>query len=329
VQISRGAVAAGTPRVLNLTAPTPFFVACHARYTLFHYPEIDSIAFSFTVFGWTVDVRWYGLAYLTAFIVGWLGLRARAKRPWSRIGKEQADDVVFYSALGVILGGRLGYMFIYGYDQLLARPLSVFEIWEGGMSFHGGLVGVLIAMWLYARHIRQPFFVLTDAIAVWVPVGLGLGRVGNFINGELWGKPTSPDAPWAVLVRGPACQPGTELQACHASQLYEAFLEGAVLFFVLWWFSRRPRPIMAVSGLFLALYGTFRILVELVRIPDEGRYLAFGWLTKGMVLSAPMVVAGVALVVLAYRRGRDGDAQPVGGMDRAVEEGGATPRRLD
>jgi phosphatidylglycerol:prolipoprotein diacylglycerol transferase len=273
-------------------------------------------------------VRWYGLAYLTAFIVGWLGLRARAKQPWSRIGKEQADDVVFYAALGVILGGRIGYMLIYGHEQLLARPLSIFEIWEGGMSFHGGLVGVLIAMWFYARHIRQPFFVLTDAIAVWVPVGLGLGRVGNFVNGELWGKPTSPDAPWAVLVNGPACQPGTGLQACHASQLYEAFLEGAVLFSVLWWFSRRPRPVMAVSGLFLALYGSFRVLVEFVRIPDEGRYLAFGWLTKGMALSVPMVLAGVALVVLAYKRGQGGELRaPEGHANGSGQNRGRAPDR--
>src|SRR5690606_19482946 len=172
----------------HLAAPQPSNPSCDARQALFHYPDIDPIAFSFTVFDWTIDVRWYGLAYLTAFIVGWIGLRVRASRPWSRIGKEQVDDVVFYSALGVIIGGRLGYMFIYGYEQMLADPVSVVTgIVEGGMSFHGGLVGVLLAMWLYGRVVGQPFFVLTDAVAVWVPVGLGLGRIGNFINGELWG----------------------------------------------------------------------------------------------------------------------------------------------
>jgi phosphatidylglycerol:prolipoprotein diacylglycerol transferase len=163
------------------------------------------------------------------------------------------------------------------------------------MSFHGGFLGVLVAMWLYSRRIHRPFFVVMDFVAPWTAFGLCAGRIGNFINGELWGKPTSADAPWAVIVNG---------EARHASQLYEAFLEGVVLFLVLWLYSKKPRPTMAVSGLFLIVYGASRVLVEFVREPDpQIGYLALGWITMGQVLSAPMIIAGVILMVLAYRRG--------------------------
>ncbi len=227
------------------------------------------------------------------FALGWLGARARSKRPGSPVPRTQVDDLIFYVALGVFVGGRVGYMLIYNFAGLVTDPLSLFRVWDGGMSFHGGLAGVLVAMGLFARRIGQPYFAVTDFIAPLVPIGLGFGRIGNFINGELWGKPTSPEAPWAVIVNG---------EARHASQLYEAFLEGVVLFVVLWLYSSRPRPTMAVSGLFLTLYGVFRIAVEFVRVPDEWPgYLAFGWLTLGQVLSAPMVVAGAVLLVLAYR----------------------------
>jgi phosphatidylglycerol:prolipoprotein diacylglycerol transferase len=235
--------------------------------------------------------------YLATFILAWLGLRARSKLPWSKIGPEQVDDVVFYGALGTIIGGRLGYMLVYGLSDFIANPASIVTVWKGGMSFHGGLLGVLIAMWLYARKIRVPFFAITDAIAPWAAAGIFLVRVGNFINGELWGKPTSPDAPWAVIVNG---------QARHASQLYEAFLEGVVMFAVLFFYTRKPRPTMMASGLFLVMYGIARILVEFVRVPDEQlRYLALGWVTMGQVLSAPMVIAGVVLLVLAHRSKAD------------------------
>jgi phosphatidylglycerol:prolipoprotein diacylglycerol transferase len=260
---------------------------------LFVYPQFDPVAFSIPLPGLgSVDVRWYGLMYLLGFFVGWLGLRARAKLPWSPIKPNQVDDAVFYGAIGIIAGGRIGYMLLYGYEELIANPLSLFTVWRGGMSFHGGLIGVLIAMGLFARRIGQPYFAVTDTIATWVAPGLGFGRIGNFINSELWGKPTSPDAPWAVIVDG---------QARHPSQLYEALLEGLVLFVALFFFSRKPRPTMAVSGLFLTLYGVFRILIEFIRVPDGGLYLAFGWLTRGQVYSAPMVVAGIVLLVLAYR----------------------------
>ncbi len=185
-------------------------------------------------------------------------------------------------------------MLFYNFDQFLENPLSLFRIWEGGMSFHGGLLGVLVAMYLYARKLGRAFFEATDFVAPLVPIGLGFGRIGNFINNELWGKPT--DVPWAVVVNG---------QARHASQLYEALLEGLVLFAILWIFSSKPRPVMAVSGLFLLGYGVFRFAVEFVRLPDASLgYLALGWVTMGQVLSLPMIVAGGVLIWLAYSRCR-------------------------
>lgn len=238
--------------------------------------------------------------YLAGFFTCWWGMRARARLAWSKIAPQHVDDIVFYSALGAIIGGRIGYMLVYAHGELVANPVSLFRVWEGGMSFHGGLTGVLVAMAFYARRIDRPFFVVMDAIAPWAPTGLLLGRIGNFINGELWGKPTSPEAPWSVVVDG---------VARHPSQLYEAFLEGLVLFAVIYLYTRKPRPIMAPSGLFLIGYGVFRILVEFVRVPDESMgYIAFGWLTTGQILSVPMVVAGLILVVLAYRRAAAGAA---------------------
>jgi phosphatidylglycerol:prolipoprotein diacylglycerol transferase len=235
--------------------------------------------------------------YLVGFALGWLGGRAHAKQPWSRIKPEQVDDIVFYCALGAIVGGRVGYMLIYGFSELIADPLSILKVWQGGMSFHGGFVGVLVAMWAFGRQIKQPFFVVTDFVAPWTTFGLCAVRVGNFINGELWGKATSPDAPWAVIVGG---------QARHASQLYEAFLEGVVLFLVLWLYSRKRRPTMATSALFLIVYGVARFIVEFVRVPDQQiGYLALGWVTMGQALSAPMIIAGVVLWVLAHRRGTE------------------------
>jgi phosphatidylglycerol:prolipoprotein diacylglycerol transferase len=238
--------------------------------------------------------------YLAGFVLGWLGARASARRPGSRIRPEHVDDIVFYVAIGTIVGGRVGYMLIYGLSQLLADPLSIIRVWEGGMSFHGGFVGVLIAMWLYGRAIKQPFFAVMDFVAPWTAFGLGAGRLGNFINGELWGKPTSPDAWWAVIVDG---------EARHASQLYEFFLEGVVLFVVLWLYSRKPRPVMATSALFLIVYGVGRFIIEFVRVPDaQIGYLALGWVTMGQVLSAPMILAGLLLFWLAHRRA---PAEPV------------------
>lgn len=254
------------------------------------YPEIDPVIFSIG----PLAVRWYGLMYVIGFVAGWLLARRRSHTSWSVVRPEQVDDLIFYSMLGVIVGGRLGYSLFYGLEHWLADPLYVFKITQGGMSFHGGLLGVMFAMWLYGRRVlKKSMLQVTDFVAPLVPIGLGTGRIGNFINGELWGAPT--DLPWGFVVNG---------VARHPSQLYEALLEGVVLFAILWWFSARPRPIMAVSGVFLAGYGAFRCLVETVRLPDEHiGYLAFGWLTMGMVLTLPMVLAGAALIWFAYRHG--------------------------
>lgn len=257
------------------------------------HPDFDPIAFSLG----PLSVRWYGLMYLLGFAAGWALGRHRAGQPGSGWKPEQVDDLVFYAALGVILGGRIGYILFYNFDAFVRNPLVLFRIWEGGMSFHGGLLGVLAAMALYARKLGRGFFQVTDFIAPLIPPGLLFGRIGNFINGELWGRPT--DLPWGMVFHSPGAGPLPR----HPSQLYEAFLEGLMLFVVLWLYSARPRPTMAVSGLFLVGYGGFRFLVELVRQPDAHMgYLAFGWVTMGQVLSLPMVLIGAAFMVWAYRR---------------------------
>jgi phosphatidylglycerol:prolipoprotein diacylglycerol transferase len=238
-------------------------------------------------------VRWYGLMYLIGFAGAWWLGRRRASRPGSPVGPMQMDDLLFYGALGVILGGRIGYMLFYGRDQLIDEPLSIVRIWEGGMSFHGGLLGVMVAMALYARKSGQGFLRIMDFVAPLVPIGLGAGRIGNFVNGELWGAPTG--VPWAVIVDG---------VPRHPSQLYEALLEGLLLFTMLWIFSSRPRPVMSVAGLFLVVYGLCRFAVEFVRLPDAHiGYLAFGWFTMGQLLTLPMLAGGALMLALAYRRG--------------------------
>lgn len=240
-----------------------------------------------------IEVHWYGLMYLAGFLVAWwLGARRAERQGWQR---EEMADLIFYAALGVIIGGRLGYVFFYKPAEFLANPLMLFAIQQGGMSFHGGLLGVLTAGWLYARKTGRSFFAVTDFVAPLVPPGLFAGRLGNFVNGELWGAPST--LPWAMVFPHAGPEPR------HPSQLYEAALEGVVLFALLWWFTRRPRPLMAVSGLFLLGYGVGRFAVEFVRQPDAHLgYLAFGWLTTGHLLTAPMIVAGALLMVLAYRR---------------------------
>lgn len=251
------------------------------------YPEIDPVIFGI---GW-LKIRWYGLMYVIGFVLAWWLARRRSRRADSPINAEQVDDLLFYGMLGVIIGGRLGYAIVYGWDQLTSDPLYLFKITQGGMSFHGGLAGVVIAMWLYGRKLGHSIWRMTDFVAPIVPLGLGFGRIGNFINGELWGKAT--DVPWAFIVNG---------VSVHASQLYEALLEGLLLFLILWFYSSKPRPYLAVSGMFLMFYGVFRFAVEFVRLPDKDPgYLAYGWVTMGQVLSAPMVLGGIAMVIMAYR----------------------------
>jgi len=257
------------------------------RYLMLTYPEIDPVIFSIGF----LKIRWYGLMYVIGFLLAWWLAKKRSKRSDSPINSEQVDDLVFYAMLGVILGGRIGYALVYGIEQLLSDPLYLFKITEGGMSFHGGLAGVLLAMWLYGRKLKATMWRMTDFVAPLVPLGLGFGRIGNFINGELWGKPT--DVPWAFIVDG---------VARHPSQLYEALLEGFVLFAILWGYSAKPRPYLAVSGMFLFFYGAFRFAIEFVRLPDKDPgYIAWGWVTMGQVLSAPMIIAGAVLLVMAYR----------------------------
>lgn len=251
-------------------------------------PLIDPVALAIG----PLKIHWYGLMYLFGFVGGWWLGRLRAARPGSPLTPEQVGDLLFYAALGVVLGGRLGYVLFYNLPQYMADPLSLLKVWQGGMSFHGGLLGVLLAMWLFARSLKLRFFQLTDFIAPLVPVGLFFGRIGNFINGELYGRVT--ELPWGVVF--PAAGPLPR----HPSQLYEALLEGVALFVLLWWYSARPRPRMAVSGLFLIGYGVFRFVVEFVRLPDaQLGYLAWGWFTMGQLLTLPMLLLGAFLMFKA------------------------------
>lgn len=251
------------------------------------FPEIDPVIFGIG----PLKVRWYGLMYVIGFVFAWWLARIRSRRSDSPVTAAEVDDLIFYGMLGVILGGRIGYAIVYGWDQLTSDPLYLFKITQGGMSFHGGLVGVMTAMWLYGRKLGHGLWRMTDFVAPIVPLGLGFGRIGNFINGELWGKVT--DVPWAFNIGG---------VGRHPSQLYEAILEGFVLFAILWVYSSKPRPYLAVSGMFLLFYGIFRFAIEFVRVPDaEPGYIAFGWVTMGQVLSAPMILLGAGLIVAAYR----------------------------
>ncbi len=240
-------------------------------------------------------IRWYGLMYLLAFVLvlvlGRWRIRQRPEAGWH---VRQLDDILSWGVLGVVLGGRLGYVLFYKPGYYLTHPLEIFYVWQGGMSFHGGFLGVLLAMWLFARHEGKPWLAVTDFIAPLVPLGLGAGRIGNFINGELWGRPT--DVPWAMVF------PNVDMLPRHPSQLYEFGLEGLTLFTLLWFFSARPRPLGAVSALFLIGYGSFRFLVEFSREPDDFLGLLAMGLSMGQWLSLPMIVAGVAMMGWAYRR---------------------------
>ena len=256
------------------------------------YPQIDPVALALG----PLKIHWYGLMYLVGIGGAWwlASRRVNAFEPsWN---KEKLSDLVFWVAMGVILGGRLGYVLFYDLAAYIAEPLKMLRIWEGGMSFHGGLIGVMLATWWFGLRNNKSFFQLMDFIAPLVPIGLGAGRIGNFINAELWGKAT--DLPWAMVF-----PTDPEQLARHPSQLYQFALEGVALFTILWFYSRKPRPTMAVSGMFAACYGVFRFIVEFVRVPDaQLGYLAGGWLTMGQVLCVPMVLGGLGLIAYAYKR---------------------------
>lgn len=253
------------------------------------FPQIDPIIFSIG----PISLRWYGLMYLIGFgFAYWLGMR-RAKKSNGVWSTEQVDQLIYTGFWGVVLGGRIGDVFFYNFDRFLEDPLFLFRIWEGGMSFHGGLIGVIVAMiWVSFRQKRR-FWQTADFVAPLIPFGLGAGRIGNFINDELWGRVT--DVPWAMISQGGGFVPR------HPSQLYEFFLEGVVLFFILNGFIRKPRPEGSVAGLFLVGYGVFRFLVEYVREIDPNVNQVGDLITRGQWLSLPMIIAGLAIMFWAYR----------------------------
>ena len=248
------------------------------------YPNINPVAFSLG----PLKVHWYGLMYMLGFISAWGLARWRAhhyKQDWSA---GNIDDLIFYGALGVILGGRVGYMLFYDTHHLLINPLSLFKVWEGGMSFHGGLLGVSVAIWIFARKAGKQFLQVTDFVVPLVPLGLAAGRIGNFINGELWGRVS--DVPWAMVFPHAGDLPR------HPSQLYEFGLEGLGLFILVWWYAAKPRPAGCVSAVFLIGYACSRMIVECFREPDmQLGFIAFDWLTMGQLLSVPMLLGGIGL----------------------------------
>ena len=256
---------------------------------MFTFPQIDPVALSLG----PISIHWYGIMYIVAFGGAWGLATYRTRRQPGVWTAEHLSDLVFYCALGAVLGGRFGSVFFYNFDRFLQDPLWLLRVWEGGMSFHGWLLGVLAALFLYARSIKRNLLDVADFIAPFAPFGLGAGRLGNFIGGELWGRPT--DVPWGMVF------PHVDAVPRHASQLYEVALEGVALLIIVWWFSSKPRPRGAVAGMFGIGYGVFRIFIEFFREPDRDLgYIAFDWLTMGQLLSLPMILAGLGLLYFAY-----------------------------
>jgi phosphatidylglycerol:prolipoprotein diacylglycerol transferase len=261
-----------------------------------NYPDIDPVAFEIG----PLQLRWYGLMYLIGFVLAWILARHRAKKTGSGWRKSEIPDLITYCALGVIIGARLGYVIFYDFSGFISRPWEALMIWKGGMSFHGGLIGVIFCLYLYSLKTRRPFLAVTDFVAPLAPLGLMFGRIGNFINAELWGRPT--DMPWGMIFPDPAAG----YIPRHPSQLYQAFFEGFILFIVLWVFSSRSRPVAAVSGLFCLGYGVFRFGSEFFRQPDAHLGFVFlDWMTMGQILSLPMIILGAFLLIFACNRKSD------------------------
>jgi phosphatidylglycerol:prolipoprotein diacylglycerol transferase len=264
------------------------------------FPALDPVALSLG----PLKIRWYGLMYMFGFIAGWLLGRWRAKRtqgaglsPGATWTPEQVDDLITYCVLGLILGARFGYTLFYDFTFFASNPMEIFKIWKGGMSFHGGLLGLVVTTWMFTRKTGKTFSDVADFLVPLCAPGLFFGRMGNFINGELWGRTTS--APWGMLFPDPAAG---DLPR-HPSQLYEAGLEGLLLFVIVWVYSSKPRPPLAVTGLFIGCYGLFRSFVEFFRQPDlHLGFIAFDFLSMGQLLSIPMILVGFGLMFWAYRR---------------------------
>jgi len=260
---------------------------------MFTHPDIDPVA----IYLGPLQIRWYGLMYLFGFAAGWLLARKRAARPDSAWTKSQVDDFITLCVLGLVIGARLGYVLFYDLDSYLKDPFSIIQVWQGGMSFHGGLLGLCLVVWLFGRRHKKSFLQIADFLSPLAPPGLFFGRIGNFINGELWGAPTK--LPWGVLFPDPRAGGVPR----HPSQLYEAALEGLILFAIVWIFSSKKRPDGAITGCFLLFYGIFRFSMEFIREPDpQLGYLAFGWLTMGQLLSLPMAAVGLWLLLRGRSR---------------------------
>lgn len=256
---------------------------------MFIHPDINPVAASLG----PVKIHWYGVMYLLGFTLAWFLGNYRTKKlhlPWN---KDLIGDLIFYAALGIIIGGRLGYMFFYDFGAWLEEPLKLFQVWKGGMSFHGGLAGGLIGLMIFAKHTQKNFLDVTDFAAPLVPLGLAAGRFGNFINGELWGRPT--DVSWAMIF------PDLDNIPRHPSQLYELGLEGIVLFIILFIYTSKIRPRGRATALFLMLYGLFRFFIEFFREPDaQIGYLFEHWCTMGQLLTIPVVILG--LLIWCYQK---------------------------